>query len=58
MGNTKSHRNIVGNIVKYLGVNALVFNNFCQKLSLKGLDATGFGTSGKLIEVFFAVYCY
>ncbi|SCY46066.1 alpha/beta hydrolase fold domain-containing protein [Alkaliphilus peptidifermentans] len=26
MGNAKSHRNIVGNIVKYLGVNALVFD--------------------------------
>ncbi|AKL95142.1 esterase/lipase [Clostridium aceticum] len=26
MGNAKSHRNIVGNIVKHLGVNALVFD--------------------------------
>lgn len=26
MGNAKSHRNIVGNFVKYLGVNALVFD--------------------------------
>lgn len=26
MGNAKSHRNIVGNFVKYLGINALVFD--------------------------------